>query len=80
MLILYTGGEVPQETVTVPDLLGMNAYNANNAAVSEGLNVTFSGSTNGTTATVIRQYPAAGTLVTRGTVVVIELRHLDGTD
>ena len=80
VLILYTGGEVPQETVTVPDLLGMNAYNANNAAVSAGLNVTFSGSTNGTTATVIRQYPAAGTPVTRGTVVVIELRHLDGTD
>lgn len=80
LLILYTGEETPQATVQVPDLMGMNAYNANNTAISAGLNVTFTGSTNGTTATVIRQSPEAGTYVTRGTIVEIELRNMDGTD
>ena len=65
LLILYTGEETPANTVEVPDLMGMSAYNANNAAVSLDLNVTFYGSTNGSTATVI---------------IEIELRHLDGTD
>lgn len=80
LLLLYTGDAVPQPEIEVPDLMGMNAYNANNAAVSAGLNVTFKGSTNGTTATVVSQNPAAGTFVARGTIVEIELRHLDGTD
>ena len=80
LFLLYTGDEVPTPTVLVPDLKGMTAYNANNAAVAEGLNVTFTGSTNGSTAQVIRQYPEANTVVTRGTVIVIELRHMDGTD
>ena len=80
LLILYTGEETPANTVEVPDLMGMSAYNANNAAVSLDLNVTFYASTNGSTATVINQYPAAGTKVPRGTIIEIELRHLDGTD
>ena len=80
LLILYTGEETPANTVEVPDLMGMSAYNANNAAVSLDLNVTFYGSSNGSTATVINQYPAAGTKVPRGTIIEIELRHLDGTD
>lgn len=80
LLLLYTGDETPAATVEVPDMMGMNAYNANNTAIAAGLNVTFTGSTNGTTATVIRQSPEAGTYVTRGTIVEIELRHMDGTD
>ena len=80
LLILYTGEETPANTVEVPDLMGRSAYNANNAAVSLDLNVIFYGSTNGSTATVINQYPAAGTKVPRGTIIEIELRHLDGTD
>ncbi|MBE6542650.1 MAG: PASTA domain-containing protein, partial [Ruminococcaceae bacterium] len=80
LLILYTGEETPSNTIEVPSLIGMSAYNANNAVVSAGLNVTFTGSTNGTTATVISQSPTAGTRVPRGTIVEIELRHLDGTD
>ena len=80
LLILYTGSERPESTVTVPDLMGMTAYDANAAALNAGLNVTYSGSVNGSTATVIRQTPAADSVVTRGSVVVIELRHLDGTD
>ena len=80
LVILYTGDEVPTPTVTVPDLLGLRAYNANSIAVAEGLNVTFTGATNGSTATVISQSPAANTVVARGTVIEIGLRHMDGTD
>lgn len=80
LLILYTGDAVPSDDVLVPDLMGMSAYNANTTAVSAGLNVTFTGSTNGTTATVVGQYPAAGTYVPRGTVIEIELRHTDIID
>lgn len=79
-LILYTGDEKPANDVEVPNFLNMSAYNANNIAVSSGLNVTFTGSVNGSTATVIGQSVAAGTMVPRGTVIEIELRHLDGLD
>ena len=80
LLILYTGEETPSNNIVVPDLTGMTAYNANNAVVNEGLNVIFTGSTNGSTAVVVNQYPAGGTRVARGTIVEIELRHMDGTD
>ena len=80
LLILYTGEETPSQNVIVPDLTGMTAYNANNAVIGEGLNVIFTGSTNGSTAVVVNQYPAAGSRVARGTIVEIELRHMDGTD
>lgn len=79
-LILYTGAETPAQNIVVPDLTGMTAYNANNAVVNAGLNVIFTGSTNGSTAVVVNQAPAAGTRVTRGTIVEIVLRHMDGTD
>ncbi len=80
LLILYTGEETPANTVTVLDYTGMSAYNANVTAVNQGLNIVFRGSTNGSTATVINQSLAAGTKVPRGTIIEIELRHLDGTD
>ena len=80
LLILYTGEETPAASVTVPDLTGMTAFNANNAVIGAGLNVIFTGSTNGTTAVVVNQTPAAGARVARGTIVEIELRHMDGTD
>ncbi len=80
LLLLYTGDETPSDDVEVPDLMGMSAFNANNTAVGMGLNVTMYGSTNGTTATVIGQYPEAGARVPRGTIVEIEVRHLDGND
>lgn len=79
LLILYTGDETPADSVQVPDLMGMSAYNANNAAVSAGLNVIFTGYTNGT-ATVIGQSLEAGSWVPRGSILEIELRYLDGVD
>ncbi|MBQ4354998.1 MAG: PASTA domain-containing protein [Clostridia bacterium] len=79
VLILYTGEEKPSDSVQVPDLMGMSAYNANNAAVSAGLNVIFTGYTNGT-ATVISQTLQPGSWVPRGSIIEIELRYLDGVD
>lgn len=79
-LVLYTGDEKPTTDITVPDLTGMTAYNANQTLVNAGLNPVFVGSINGSTATVISQSPVSGTVVTKGTVVEITLRHLDGTD
>jgi len=80
LLILYTGEEKPANTITVPDVMGMSAFNANNTLVKLGLNVTFAGSLNGSSATVISQSPAAGTVVPRGTIIEVTLRHLDMTD
>ena len=54
-------------------------YEANTAAVSAGLNVIFTGYTNGT-ANVIDQSLPAGTWVPRGSIIEIELRYLDGVD
>ena len=79
-LILYTGEEVPKNTVTVPDVVGKTAEAANRILVNAGLNVTLSGATNGDTATVIHQIPAAGEVVPSATVVTIEVRHLGLTD
>lgn len=80
VLLLYTGDEKPANTITVPNVVGMTAYNANAALVNLGLNVTFSGSLNGSSATVISQNPVAGTVVSRGTIIEVTLRHLDMTD
>ncbi len=79
-LILYTGSEEPKNTVTVPDLVGKTASAANRLIVNAGLNVSVTGAQNGDTATVISQYPAAGTVVPLAEVVTIELRHLGLTD
>ncbi len=79
-LILYTGEEEPKNTVQVPDLVGKTAEAANRLLVNAGLNVSLTGATNGDTATVISQTPAAGTSVPSGTVVSLDLRHLGLTD
>ena len=79
-LVLYTGSDVPVDSISVPDLTGMTAFNANKVLVQAGLNPVYEGSLNGSTATVISQSPAAGTMVTKGTVVSVVLRHLDLTD
>ncbi len=79
-LILYTGEETPKNTVTVPDLVGKSAEAANRLLVNAGLNVSITGATNGDTATVISQSPAAGEVVPEATLVTIEVRHLGLTD
>lgn len=79
-LILYTGEEAPKNTVIVPDLVGKSAEAANRLIINSGLNIAVTGATNGDTATVIHQSPAAGEKVPAATLVTIELRHLGLTD
>lgn len=77
---LYTGDAVPEKTATVPNLIGLSGEAANRLVVNSGLNISVTGASNGSTATVIAQSPAAGLPVAPGTLVTITLRHLDVTD
>ena len=79
-VILYCGAETQRQYTTVPDLMYKTAEAANMMLLNSGLNVKITGATNGSSATVINQYPAAGDTVEIGAVVEIELRHMDGTD
>lgn len=79
-VILYCGGESEKKLTTVPELTSKTAEAANMLLINAGLNVRITGAANGSSATVINQQPAAGERVEEGTVVEIELRHMDGTD
>ena len=79
-VILYCGESEPTPGVEVPDVVGKSAEVANSMIVGSGLNIMISGSSSGSTAVVVNQSPAAGTLALPGQVVEIELRYLDGTD
>lgn len=79
-LLLYTGDETPKNTITVPDVKGKTAEAANRSIVNLGLNIKINGASGGEGATVISQSPEAGEVVPVGTVITIELRHLNITD
>ncbi len=82
-VLLYTANNEPKLTITVPDLIGRTAAAANKLAVNAGLNINISGAQNydsGSGAVVISQSPEAGTKLTRGDIVTIDVRHMDGTD
>ena len=73
-VILYVGDEVREEETTVPNVVGMNAVQANAKLVGCGLNVRIQGSSSnisGTKSIVTVQSIAAGTTVEKGTVVAI---------
>lgn len=64
--------------VTVPDVLGLTAANANDKITSKGLNITINGTnTEDSDAQIAKQSPAAGQEVPLGTVITVELRHKD---
>lgn len=75
MVYLYTGGQTDNADITVPDLVGKTSEAANRILINLGLNISVSGASNGSTATVKSQTPAAGTLVSRGTLVTVEMMH-----
>ena len=82
-VLLYTANTEPKLNVTVPDLIGKTAAAANRLAVNAGLNINISGAQNydsGAGAVVITQYPEAGVKLTRGDIVTVDVRHMDGTD
>jgi stage V sporulation protein D (sporulation-specific penicillin-binding protein) len=82
-LILYTGNEEPENTVTVPNVTGKTAAAANGTLVNSGLNVKIEGSKyyhEGGTTTVESQYPAAGEKVPVGTVVTVNFGYYEDRD
>ncbi len=81
-IILYLGAEEPAETVTVPNLIGMTAMQANQALADAGLNIRIRGPGNHPSAgiTVISQSAAAGSELPRGSVVEVLFRSLTDED
>ena len=80
IITLYTGNEVEELSVTVPDLIGKGAYAANQMLANAKLNVRIEGTDNylsGSGAVVIEQSIPAGTKVSPGTVVTVTFRYLD---
>lgn len=74
---LYTtdGGET---TTVVPSVLNLSPSAANTEIVNSGLNMKLSGNITGQgDSIVVKQEPAAGTTVNHGSVVYVEIRHLD---
>jgi stage V sporulation protein D (sporulation-specific penicillin-binding protein) len=84
IVVLYTGGEIPSNTATVPNCIGLSASAANKAVINSNLNIYIEGSyregVGGATAVAVSQSPAAGEKVQPGTVVTVSFKHLDGTD
>lgn len=82
-IILYTGGESAVSDVVVPDVVGMTAVAANALIVSKNLNIKIEGTKNylsGTGVTVVEQFPAAGEVVSAGTVVTVTFRYIGADD
>lgn len=82
-VLLYTERDTPQREVSVPDLLGKNADEANRLLVSAGLNIAFGGGSGFTVlqgAKVIGQSPPSGTAVSPGTVITVKVAFFDGTE
>jgi stage V sporulation protein D (sporulation-specific penicillin-binding protein) len=82
-VIIYSGSAVPDEFVTVPDVMGRTAYQAKTDIINRGLNILLDGAANvsaGDGAVVIAQDPAAGTQVEYGAVITVTMRHLGDTD
>ncbi len=84
-VIFYLGEETPEKNgyVTVPSVIDRTATVANTTLVNAGFNIKVEGALNydvGTGAKVVAQYPPAGELLPKGSVVTVEFRHTDGTD
>ena len=83
-VILYTNDANPEsKLVKVPDVLGLSAAEANQRIVNAGLNIGIEGAQNydiGSGAIVTSQSYDAGTEVPYGTVITVEVLHMDVTD
>lgn len=82
-VILITDGELKNTMQTVPNVIGKTGSSANKLLINQGFNVEISGAYNyesGVGAVVVSQSIAPATKAERGTVVKIELRHLDSHD
>ena len=72
-VLLYMGEDVPEETVQVPDFLGMNRQQASDAAAQLGLYILVKGNTEvSANVTVTAQNIPAGTVVSPGTTIELQ--------
>lgn len=83
-IILYTNGaDSESRTVKVPTVLGLTAAEANTKIINAGLNIAIKGAQNydkGSGAIVTSQDFSPGETVPYGTVISVEVLHLDGSD
>lgn len=76
-VVLYTNGEKPSDSCMVPDLTDLTLSSAKNELASQGLNIRVNGNAK-SGSVVFQQDPAAGTLVSEGTVVTVKLKSYSG--
>jgi hypothetical protein len=82
-VIVYTSSDAEEKTSDVPNLVGMTASAANKLLKSLNLNVSATGAKSyisNSDAYVVSQSVSAGTTLSQGSVVTIELKYLDGDD
>ena len=76
-IALYTTEDASAGAV-VPNVVGMTPATANNTIINAGLNMKLTGNITGEgDSVVVKQEPLAGVTVNDGTVVYVEIRHLD---
>lgn len=78
-VILYTGEAKPESSVTVPDVIGKSAIEANTILTNANLNIKVTGLKGNNSGAVqsALQEPAAGSSVPPGTVVTVQFVSLD---
>ena len=79
VVILYTD-DTDDQTVTVPNLVGLTANEVNTVAAQSGINVEFSGNTTSSGLKSYNQSVAAGTSVSAGTIVTVYFRDESAID
>jgi stage V sporulation protein D (sporulation-specific penicillin-binding protein) len=82
-IYLYTDKSLMEQDVTVPDFSGMNAVTANAVINQKGLNIRIVGASGYLTDTgvvVYSQSIPAGTKVSKGEVITLRFRSLDGDE
>ena len=80
VVVLYTDAQSAEETVTVPDVIGMTAANVNKKIINSGLNLEIVDGNLSMMegAIAISQNIAPGEKVAPGTVISVRFRHVDG--
>ncbi len=81
-IYFYTGDISPSTNIKVPNVVGKTVSAANRSLTNSGFNVIIDGATvssSSTEAYVVSQSIDAGSMSTKGTVVRITVRYLDGT-
>lgn len=80
-VVLYTEGTPCEKTVTIPNVVGCTAAQANKGITDAGLNVRIKGLANATGIAICSaQSPAEGTVVEPGTVVTLEFVYSELRD